>query len=65
MKDDELSFIKQDLQALGYEASELDDIIVPYVMVENNTPIASLGMLIGGIVLLAGGGVMAFFSFRK
>ena len=65
MKDDELSYLKQDLKALGYESSDFDNIIVPYVFVENSTPIASLGMLVGGIVLLAGGGVMAFFSFKK
>lgn len=66
MKDDELNYLKQDLKDLGYDASELDDIIVPYVMVENDTtPIAGLGMLAGGFVLLAGGVVMAIFSFRK
>lgn len=65
MKDDELNYLKQDLKNLGYESSEFDDIIVPYVMVENNTPIASLGMLVGGIVLFAGGAVMAVFSFKK
>lgn len=66
MTKDELSYLEQDLKKLGYDASELDDIIVPYVMVENDsTPIASLGMLVGGIVLFAGGAVMAVFSFKK
>ncbi|MBO7375283.1 MAG: hypothetical protein J6U09_05690 [Lachnospiraceae bacterium] len=66
MDDEELGFLKKTLTKYwGYDESQLDDLIVPYIMVKNNTPLANIAMFCGGFVLLAGGAVMAIFSFKK
>ena len=46
---------------LGYTEAEM----VPYIMVENKTPIANLGMFLGGVLMLAGGVVTGLLFFRK
>ena len=65
MKPNEKQFLEEYLEDAGYEKEEIEEMITPYVMVQNKGFIANVLMFIGGIAALLGGVVSGIFSFIK
>ncbi|MBO4784620.1 MAG: hypothetical protein J5521_07745 [Lachnospiraceae bacterium] len=65
MGKDELSFLQSYLKSNGYTDSEVNDMIVPVVLVRNQTPVANLLMFGGGILLTLLGALFGFLFFIK
>ena len=65
MGKEELSFLQSYLKSNGYTDSEIDSMIVPVVLMRNQTPIANLLMFGGGILLTLLGGLFGFLFFIK
>ena len=65
MKKDELEFLQSYLKNLGYTDTEISDMIVPVVLVRNQTPLTNLLMFAGGILLTIVGAVLGFLFFIK
>ncbi len=65
MKTNEKQFLEEYLEDAGYKEDEIAEMITPYVMVQNQKPIANILMFLGGVAALIGGVVSAIFSFIK
>ena len=65
MGKDELGFLQSYLKSNGYTDSEVNDMIVPVVLVRNQTPVANLLMFGGGILFTLLGALFGFLFFIK
>lgn len=65
MKTNEKQFLEEYLEDAGYADDEIAEMITPYVMMPNQTPIANILMFLGGILALGGGVVSGIISFVK
>ena len=51
------------LQDWGYSDAEIEEVMVPYVLMTNGSSMS--GIAIAGVIVLALGGVILFFTIRK
>ena len=65
MKDQERGFLESYLKECGYSENEINDMIIPLVLVRNQTPLTNILMFAGGIVLTALGALFGFLFFIK
>ena len=65
MDKEDLAFFQSYLKNVGYSESEINDMIVPFLLVRNQTPLTNILMFAGGIVLTALGALFGFLFFIK
>ena len=65
MDDEDKEFLKSYLVNSGFSESEINDMIIPVVLVRNQTPLTNILMFAGGILLTAIGAVLGFVFFIK
>ena len=65
MDDEDLGFLKSYLADCGYTESQINDMIIPVVLVRNQTPLTNILMFAGGILLTLLGGLFGFLFFIK
>ena len=65
MKDQEREFLESYLKDCGFSDSDIAEMIVPVILVRNQTPLTNILMFAGGILLTLLGGLFGFLFFIK
>ncbi len=65
MTKDEKEAMRSWIAELGWSSEEIEDTLVPYVIMENESQFSNILMLAGGLLLLAISVVMIIFNVKK
>jgi hypothetical protein len=63
MSANDKKYMREYLQDMGYTSSEIDQLIVPYVLMNNAS--SNVGFIFGGLLLLVLGGVLGAFAVMR
>ncbi len=63
MSSKEKGFLSDYLKDWNYSDSQIEEAIVPYVLMKNQTPVANIAMFVGGIIAFIAGIAVTVLSF--
>ena len=63
MSSNDKKYMREYLQDMGYSSSEIDELIVPYVLMNNSS--SNLGFIFGGLILMVFGCVLGAFAVMR
>lgn len=65
MDKDEVEALKDWVRELGWSEEDVNDAVIPYVVMENQTNTTNILMAIGGLVALVAGAALGIVSFKN